>query len=186
MASTELLTAIMALLLDVGARQRATLAKMIVAVWLAGSMTITSLARAAAIRFQQQPRTLHKAVDRALGSVAIDPMKLDRSHARRVLQGRRVVRVAIDYRLVESAKRFDEGVARGGVRRPGTVVAHTIVRRCGEVARDRGLARQLSTSGRRPRSHSTFSLGIFHAEASSQILREAIGIMPTQAFSRAA
>jgi hypothetical protein len=66
------------------------------------------------------------------------------------------------------------------------VVAHTIVRRCGEVARDRGLARQLSTSGRRPRSHSTFSLGIFHAEASSQILREAIGIMPTQAFSRAA
>jgi hypothetical protein len=34
-------------------------------------MTITSLARAAAIRFRQQPRTLHKAFDRALGSVAM-------------------------------------------------------------------------------------------------------------------
>jgi hypothetical protein len=32
MASTELLTAIMALLLDVGERQRATIAKMVVAV----------------------------------------------------------------------------------------------------------------------------------------------------------
>ena len=62
MASTELLTAIMALLLDVRERQRATVAKMIAAVWLAGSMTITTLARAVSIRFQQQPRTLHKAI----------------------------------------------------------------------------------------------------------------------------
>jgi hypothetical protein len=67
-----------------------------------------------------------------------------------------------------------------------TVVAYTIVRRCGEIARDRGLARQFSTSGRRVRSHSTFSLGLFHAEASPQILQQALGITPAQAFSRAA
>lgn len=364
MASTELLTAIMALLLDVGERQRATIAKMVAAVWLAGSMTITTLARAAAIRFQQQPRTLHKAFDRALGSVAIDPMEIYRSHARRVLRGRRVVRIAIDWlslrndsmRVLLAAMCDDQGRATpllalsvatkhrkrrqraieakmvlairevvpadvtvilladrgfdgaafraevraaklhyvirvrgnltawwsgkkyttrklacsrsdGAIRREGvsltakkespgsfvtcwdekskgpwllvtdvagdakaivehyarrfeieecirdmknarlglgleevrtkqvnrwevllavTVVAYTIVRRCGEIARDRGLARQFSTSGRRVRSHSTFSLGLFHAEASPQILQQALGITPAQDFSRAA
>jgi hypothetical protein len=138
---------------------------MVVAVWLAESMTITSIARAAAIRFQQQPRTLYEAFDRALGSVAIDPMKIDRSHARRVLQGRRVVRVAIDWlslrndsmRVLLAAVCDDQG------RKWRT----RYVRRCGGIARDRGLARQFSTSGRRPRSHSTVSLGLFHAEAST-------------------
>jgi hypothetical protein len=65
------------------------------------------------------------------------------------------------------------------------VVAYTIVRRCGEIARDRGLARQFSTSERRPRSHSTVSLGLLYAEASAQILQQALGITPTPGFSSA-
>lgn len=364
MASTELLTAIMALLLDVRDRQRPTIAKMIVAVWLAGSMTITTLARAAAIRFEQKPRTLHKAFDRAIGSSMIHPLEIYRSHARRVLAGRRTARIAIDWlslrndsmRVLLAAVCDDQGRATpllalslptrhrkrrqrafeakmilairevvpedlsvilladrgfdgaafraevraakmhyvirvrgnltawwngkkyttrklacsrndGAIRRddvlltakkesagsfvtcwdekskgpwllvtdvPGTaeeivahyarrfeieecirdiknarlglgleevrtkqvnrwevlvavtVVAYTIVRRCGEIARDRGLARFFSTSGRRARSHSTFSLGLFHANASPEILQEALNITPAQAFSRAA
>jgi hypothetical protein len=66
------------------------------------------------------------------------------------------------------------------------IAAYMIVRRCGETAHDRGLARFFATSGRRARSHSTFSLGLFHANASPDILQQALEIPTTLAFSRAA
>ncbi len=51
-------------------------------------------------------------------------------------------------------------VSRWEVLLAATVEAYTIMRRCGEIARDRGLARRFSTSGR-PRSHATFLIAVF-------------------------
>lgn len=66
------------------------------------------------------------------------------------------------------------------------IVGYTVLRRCGVIAQARGLARDFSTSGRRPHSHSTFSLGHFHANASYDILQEALGIAPPAEIMRAA
>ncbi len=78
----------MPLLLDVGERQRATIAKMVVAVWLAGSMMITSLEQRRSVSSSSLACCTRRSI--ALGSVAIDPMEIDRSHSRRVLDGRLV------------------------------------------------------------------------------------------------
>jgi hypothetical protein len=39
--------------------------------------------------------------------------------------------------------------------------SYLVIRRCGTIARARGLAMDCATSGRRPNAHCTFSLGIF-------------------------
>ncbi len=61
------------LLSGTAAKQRETVAKMVAAVILAGT-----LARSAAIAFRQRPRTLHKAIDRMLSSESCDPMSVSR------------------------------------------------------------------------------------------------------------
>jgi hypothetical protein len=67
-----------------------------------------------------------------------------------------------------------------------TILGYTVIRRCGTIARDRGLAKKFSTSGRRSRSHSTFSLGRFHANASPAILAQATGFSLPAEIMRAA
>lgn len=88
---------ILALLVGVRSCQRDTIAKMIAAECLAGSVTITAMARAASIPFRQSPRTLHKAFDRALSSESIDPMSLYRELFLRVVGSQRRVVIAVDW-----------------------------------------------------------------------------------------
>jgi hypothetical protein len=355
---------IVALLGSVRACQRDTIAKMIAAVWLAGTVSITAMARAAAMAFRQSPRTLQKAFDRTLSSPSVDPMKLYRELFLRVVGSQRRVVIAIDWLSVRKdtmrvllasvtdadgrawpvlawwvptsqrkrrqreleramiehiaalkpahctvillADRGFDGAAfradvraaglhyvirvrgnlqafcdgkkytarklacsrgEGTIRRDGvlltakkdavgafvscwdkqsrdpwllitnlpdcgdeivalyklrfrieesirdlknlrlglgleevrmrdtrrwsvllavTLLSYWVVRRCGRIARARGLARRFSTSGRRPHAHSTFRLGMFHANASFDILCEALDLAPAADWLQAA
>jgi hypothetical protein len=355
---------ILALLGSVRACQRNTLAKMVAAVWLAGSIAITSMARTASIAFRQTPRTLHKAFDRALSSKSIDPLSLYGELFRRVVGSQRRVVIAVDWFSVRKdtmrvllasmtdsdgrawpvlawsiptsqRKRRQREVERkmiaaiaalkpahcavilladrgfdgasfradvraaglhyvlrvrgnlqafcdgkkyttrklacsrgeGTIRRDGvlltakkdavgafvscwdkkskdpwllitdlpdcgeeivalyklrfrieesirdlknlrlglgleevriahprrwsvllavTLLSYWVLRRCGRIARERGLAKWFSTSGRRPNAHSTFRLGMFHANASLDILYEALDVKPPADWLRAA
>ena len=352
------------LLSGTSAKQRETVAKMVAAVILAGTLTVTALARSAAIAFRQRPRTLHKSFDRMLSSESFDPMSVYRAVLLDVIGQRRRVPIAIDWlslrndtirvllaavidedgrgwpvlalaiptrqrkkrqreielKMLEAIRRivpseravivladrgFDGAGFRhdvrqqkfdyvirvrgnlqahyqgrkyttrqlacgrrdGTIRRDGvqltakkdpigafvscwdekskgpwllisdladntdeiirlyamrfrieesirdiknirlglgleetrivnvrrwsvllavTIVSYLVIRHCGTIARARGLARDFSTSGRRPNAHSTFSLGIFHANASPDILREALENLGVQEFARAA
>jgi Transposase DDE domain len=362
--TTQLIEALMALVAGVAPRQRITVAKMVASVWLATTLSITAMARAAAMRFGDQPRTLHKSFDRLLSSESLDPMALYQAHCLAVIGERKRVEIAIDWlslrndsvrvllaavcdedgrawpvlalsiptkqrkrrqreiegRMLNTLRRFipaqvtvivlaDRGfdgvdfraelgavnfryvirvrgnliavsdgkksttrklagqVGHGPIRRENvlltakrvwagafvscwdeksktpwllvtdlpdsatvvaelyarrfrieecirdiknarlglgleefrtrsiarwtvllavTILGYTVIRRCGTIARDRGLAKKFSTSGRRSRSHSTFSLGRFHANASPAILAQATGFSLPLEIMRAA
>lgn len=364
LSAAQLLETLMLMLHTVGWRHRATLAKMVASIWLTGTLSVASMARGAAIRFEERPRMLHKAFDRLLGSTSVDSMTLYKAQVLSLIAPGSRVHIAVDWfslrkdsvrvllaslcnedgrawplaaltiatsdrkalqcvtesrmiawlrdtipdevtviiladrgfdgakfrvalraakfhyilrvrgnllaftkhkkrkvrelagtrrqtarrheavlltaqkdavgaivtcwdkkskgpwllmtNLAEPAEAIVDGYAlrfrieeairdlknirlglgleevrthslkRWSMLLAIAIVGYTIVRRCGVIARQQGLAKDFSTSGRRPHSHSTFSLGKFHANASPDILRLALALTPSEQFMRAA
>lgn len=67
-----------------------------------------------------------------------------------------------------------------------TLASYLVVRRCGRLARQRGLSKPFSTSGGEPNAHATFLPGLLQPNTSTDILDEALEITPVALIPRAA